>query len=43
MTKKEWFKLINKHEIGCKKCNYEGFIRDYDGTWLEDCECMNHE
>lgn len=31
---------INYDRIGCDKCNNEGFIRDYDGTWLRDCECM---
>jgi hypothetical protein len=40
MTKKEWFRLIGKK---CPKCNGEGFIRDYDGTWLRDCECVKDE
>jgi len=31
----------NHDNIGCEKCNQEGFIRDYDGTWLDDCECVN--
>lgn len=30
---------VNYGKIGCEKCNYEGFLRDYDGTWLKDCEC----
>ena len=28
-------------QASCSKCNHEGFIRDYDGTWLKDCECCN--
>lgn len=39
MTKQQWLKLIGKRKY-CKKCNYEGFIRDHDGTWLRDCECV---
>ncbi len=26
--------------MSCHECNFEGFHRDFDGTWLEDCECM---
>ena len=46
MRRQEWLSLIKKdppkkeQQTGCNKCNHEGFIRDYDGTWLKDCECQ---
>ena len=30
-----------KKMSGCESCNYETYIRDHDGTWLKDCECIN--
>ena len=27
----------------CEKYYNEGFLRDYDGTWLSDCECEAEE
>ena len=30
-----------KRYTGCKKCNYETFLRDHDGSWLKDCDCID--
>ena len=32
--------IINGPDKDCIKCQGEGYLRDFDGSWLEDCECL---